>query len=128
MDVTHVGAITPTRGKVTKPPLTTLRFVYDLELDESLQVVGGEWYSNAHPDFLWTFEPGAQATTAADSTIGQDPWRPDLGAVPAHWATAARRASTNGAPLSTFVRWLAAAEGAGGEEPPVDPDEDGVSR
>ena len=26
---------------------------YDLELDKDYKIIGGEWYSNTHPDFLW---------------------------------------------------------------------------
>jgi hypothetical protein len=32
----------------------TAYYEYDLELDENYNIIGGEWYSNKHPDFLWT--------------------------------------------------------------------------
>ena len=40
--------------------MTTVQYYYDLELDEAGEIVGGEWYNNRHPDFLWTPTPEAQ--------------------------------------------------------------------
>lgn len=31
----------------------TVNYTYDLELDSTLNIIGGEWYSENHPDFLW---------------------------------------------------------------------------
>ena len=31
-----------------------VHYSYDLELDKNGKIIGGEWYSNKHPDFLWT--------------------------------------------------------------------------
>jgi hypothetical protein len=33
--------------------LRSVSYQYDLELDENMQIIGGEWYVNKHPDFLW---------------------------------------------------------------------------
>jgi hypothetical protein len=46
----------PQRDRVTKA-----RYLYDLELDFSGKIIGGEWYQNAHPDFLWTPAKGVSA-------------------------------------------------------------------
>lgn len=44
-------------------------YFYDLELGESGRIVGGEWYTNSHPDFLWTFSaPGAKTEEASQMT------------------------------------------------------------
>lgn len=43
--------------------VTTATYRYDLELDDAGVIVGGEWYSNAHPDFLWTPVKNARALT-----------------------------------------------------------------
>lgn len=115
MDATHVIEINPTRGK-TQDPLRTVRFIYDLELDANFNVIGGEWYSNAHPDFIWTFDKGAQAMTIADSSLVNDTW--DVSApVPAAWADFARRASNRGAPLYSFISRLIS--GAPASEEPM---------
>lgn len=39
------------------PKYDAIRWVeyrYDLELNSQGQVIGGEWYSQIHPDFIWT--------------------------------------------------------------------------
>ncbi|MGX9727158.1 MAG: hypothetical protein ACTFAK_07520 [Candidatus Electronema sp. VV] len=38
-----------------------VRYLYDLELDISGRIIGGEWRCKAHPDFLWTPPKGSQA-------------------------------------------------------------------
>lgn len=30
------------------------KYHYDLELDDTGRIIGGEWYQNKHPDFIWT--------------------------------------------------------------------------
>ena len=106
MDVSHVNAINPTRGTVTTPPLKTLRFIYDLELDEAYNIIGGEWYSNVHPDFMWTFAKDSKAMSIGDTSILNEAWMTSS-PVPSHWAEHARRASGRGEPLYSFVRRLA---------------------
>lgn len=34
--------------------VTRVDYYYDIELDEDFNIVGGEWYQNLHPDFLWS--------------------------------------------------------------------------
>ncbi len=42
---------------------------YDLELDESGKIIGGEWYTNKHPDFLWTPYDGSHARSILDQYL-----------------------------------------------------------
>jgi hypothetical protein len=44
---------------------------YDLELNSQGKVTGGEWYTNKHPDFLWTPVPGAKLLNAADISLSE---------------------------------------------------------
>jgi hypothetical protein len=30
---------------------------FDLELDPTGKIIGGEWYNNNHPDFVWVISP-----------------------------------------------------------------------
>lgn len=85
--------------------LKTVRYAYDLELDENGQILGGEWYNNAHPDFLWTPAPGAlaQATTDYAATGDFSGW-----VVPESWRRAAIAAARNGQPLGKLVSALIA--------------------
>ena len=62
----------PHRDRVTK-----VRYLYDLELDFSGKIIGGEWYQNAHPDFLWTPAKGARALPPweARNTVRPEDWQ-----------------------------------------------------
>ena len=44
-------------------------YVYDLELDQYGRIIGGEWYSNKHPDFLWTPYEGTSAESILDQYL-----------------------------------------------------------
>ncbi len=120
MDVSYVNAIVPTRGVVRDSHLKTVRFIYDLELDADRNVIGGEWYSNAHPDFLWTFPREAQARANGEERL--EPWAATQ-AVPSSWQALAARASLRGLPLRSFIAGLTQklAPPSEPEEPPVEP-------
>lgn len=103
MDLTYVVEVEPSRQNVSKNPTKTIRLIYDLELDKEYNVIGGEWYSNAHPDFLWTHDANAQATTREDSQLSAETWSNDS-PVPTGWTMHASKASARGQPLFTFVK------------------------
>ena len=57
MDLTYVSETAPSAGATDRPAndaLVTIHYLYDLELDSAHNIIGGEWYSNAHPGFLWS--------------------------------------------------------------------------
>jgi hypothetical protein len=67
MEVSYVVETSPSHHSPDSPQrdkITRVRYVYDLELDFSEKIIGGEWYQNAHPDFLWTPGPGVRALPA----------------------------------------------------------------
>jgi len=93
--------------------VTGVTYRYDLELDGRGTIIGGEWYSNKHPDFLWTPPKNTRALTDLDkqiiSAIGNG--RRDLewgenDDLPAIWATNAPKASKEGEPLGLIVEGL----------------------
>ena len=49
--------------------VTTVKYRYDLELNKNGKILGGEWYSKAHPDFLWTPAKNAKAGTSVDEYV-----------------------------------------------------------
>lgn len=107
MDVTYVVETQPTQLETDSPArdaLRSVRYVYDLELDAMGQIVGGEWYNNTHPDFVWTPAPGARAESAADR-LASGNWN-GQGPMPATWSNAAKRASQYGEPLAKIVETL----------------------
>jgi len=54
MEVVYVAENSPNPGKPSDDVLVDVVYAYDLELDANYNIVGGEWYTNQHPDFLWT--------------------------------------------------------------------------
>ncbi len=57
MDVDYMVETEPTQQKTDSPEedaANSVTYRYDLELSATGEILGGEWYSNAHPDFLWT--------------------------------------------------------------------------
>lgn len=54
--VTYVDDVEPTDVIYDEPAqdlLTDSSYLYDLELDEDHNIIGGEWSSDYHPDFMW---------------------------------------------------------------------------
>lgn len=69
MDVTHTNVTQPSSRVIDPQKFHTIRYIYDLELDEKGEIVGGEWYSNFHPDFLWNPPPGSRALSVAEKKV-----------------------------------------------------------
>lgn len=114
MDVSYPAPMNPRMGSHSSTPkLKVIRYVYDLELDANRNVIGGEWYSNAHPDFIWTFEKGSWARSSGDALIGDvEEWSGSM--IPERWAEVARVNSKNGRVLEKIVRKLLIESGSEG--------------
>lgn len=122
MDVFHPALIEPNTGSSRTPVIQFKNFVYDLELDEGMNVVGGEWYSKETPDFLWTFPAGVDALTSEDIALGGAAWDP-AAPLPAAIATQATVATQKGLVLATIVKALHARSVEA--TPPENPDHGG---
>lgn len=102
----------PTQAAEDNPSLdahANQNYVYDLELDANDEIVGGEWYSTAHPDFLWVPAKGSKASSAGDAMLDQrgdhSSW--NLGApLPKSWKAAGRYSAENEQPLARIVEQL----------------------
>lgn len=109
MRTRYVVEVSPTQAATGSPAddaTTLVDYYYDLELDGSGRIIGGEWYLNRHPDFLWTPAPGKRAWTPADD-FATGAWD-GKSALPASWQKAAVRASADGMPLAKVVEALIA--------------------
>jgi len=109
MRARYVVEVAPTHAATNAPEsdaTTLVDYYYDLELDGAGRVLGGEWYLNRHPDFLWTPAPDKRAWTPADD-FAQGAWD-GKAAVPVSWRSAAARASADGMPLAKVVEALIA--------------------
>ncbi|HND10552.1 MAG TPA: hypothetical protein PLY80_08945 [Pseudomonadota bacterium] len=83
----------------------TVVYKYDLELDASGRIIGGEWYTGkCHPDFLWTPPGTARAIGPAEqfATGGWTPGQP----LPESWRKAAVRSAESGIPLAKIIESL----------------------
>ena len=94
MTVDYVGENMPTTEKTDSAEFdnhTVVNYSYDLELDRDNEIVGGEWYSSIHPDFLWVPAPGAKAVSVGDAELNRAGDRAEWKtgeALPASWREA----------------------------------------
>jgi hypothetical protein len=109
MSVTYTVETDPkpvTRDSSRNDAFNTASYQYDLEIDAKGNIIGGEWYTNLHPDFLWTPTADAKAYTPGDVMLvqGRAPAKWDgMGAMPVEWQKVAPANSQGGAPLATVV-------------------------
>jgi hypothetical protein len=105
MQVTYVSETRPTHDEIDSPEkdlTTTVSYMYDLELDAAMKIIGGEWYQNAHPDFLWTPAANSHASSYGDAKLTDK-----LNVKSADQPTAALGGWTPGEPLPAFWREIA---------------------
>lgn len=46
-----------------------VHYLYELELDKDGMIIGGEWYHNHHPDFMWTPAPVVKPVSIGDAYL-----------------------------------------------------------
>ena len=92
--------------------LVAVKYIYDLELDSDHRIIGGEWYTNKHPDFLWTPPVDTSPTSEGDKLLNQRTpqtqarWNPKTEPVPSSWGEAAKVSSRYRQPLARIVESL----------------------
>ncbi len=84
--------------------INSVHYVYDLEIDSGGHIIGGEWYQNAHPDFLWTMSPDTEVVSSGDG-IAKSPWD-GVTAPPADWRDAVAESALSSHLLPKAVRKL----------------------
>ncbi len=114
MQFVYIAETPPTTRSPDSPKYdrkVAVNYLYDLELDEQGHIIGGEWYHQQHPDFLWVPSPDGKALSVGDEYLDQ----PNMsklkdwdgsGPIPSHWAKAAKKASKRSQPLSRIVDLL----------------------
>lgn len=86
-----------------KDALRTVTYAYTLELDEDMNVIGGEWESNKHPDFLWT--PDRPQALVHEDKFATGSWKTSE-VVPSKWRELAKSAAARGSVLGKVVETL----------------------
>ena len=108
MTVSYMVETTPLQRDTDAANMDAIQQVvyeYDLELDTSDVIIGGEWYRNRHPDFLWTPVKNVKAQTRFENNASGT-WNTRQ-ALPQAWRTAALQAANQQrAPLSKIVEQL----------------------
>lgn len=109
MDLTYAIPTKPSATPVKTSAFHTVRYVYDLELDAEGRIIGGEWYSNFHPDFIWNPLPGSRPLSKGELQLGPlAPTWDGHSAIPAELLRAAPVSSSKGQPLAAIVEALVA--------------------
>lgn len=84
----------------------TVSYLYDLELDSAGNVIGGEWYQNAHPDFLWTVNPGFVPSSKGDIFLSSEGLWNGRSPLNGNWRSGAEKAGNSSQPLTKMVKSL----------------------
>jgi hypothetical protein len=100
MTLKYVMETVPNTNENQENLLQTVKYEYDLELDEKTNIIGGEWYSKAHPDFLWT--PELNAKTSGDELVPAIL----LNNLPGIIRPLIEKNSLSGVPFAPFVKQL----------------------
>lgn len=104
--VSYLVEVEPKVGAANENAVERVTYTYDLELHQegdTYVALGGEWHTNAHPDFLWVPAKDEVATTNYDSVEvsynGKSPTE-------ALTATAAEASQSGGYPLCRVLKYL----------------------
>lgn len=106
MDVNYSIPTQPSMKPIPVPLFHSVKYVYDLEIDEAGTILGGEWYSNFHPDFLWNPVPDSRPISDGEGAMPAPvTWSGD-GVVPDQLRVAAKTSSRRGQPVTAVVEGL----------------------
>jgi hypothetical protein len=106
MDVQYAVPTAPSAKPVFNSLFHTVKYVYDLEIDQNGNVVGGEWYSNFHPDFIWNVPVGSKALSGVERQMTNEMHWDGWGLLPQEIRDAAAKASLKQQPLHLIVETL----------------------
>jgi hypothetical protein len=81
-------------------------YLYDLELNSEGEIVGGEWFQNAHPDFLWNPAAGARALSIGDYYLLSDPNWDGKASLGENWKYMGNASAQRAQPLAKVIESL----------------------
>lgn len=107
MKVAYVIENTATSDPMDSPEADSIRWVeyrYDLELNSYGEAIGGEWYLESHPDFIWVPKNGVRPRAPLEEGLYNIEW---IGpTIPDTWAEAAQRSAPTGKILNSITEGL----------------------
>lgn len=77
LNLNYIVETSPSAARTNDPSrdaVKSVTYYYDLELASDGKIIGGEWYQNAHPDFLWTPESKSEIDLNAVPYYSNQPW------------------------------------------------------
>jgi hypothetical protein len=104
MKVGYVVETTANADEVDSSDRDSIRWVeyrYDLELNAKGEAIGGEWYLESHPDFIWVPKKGSRPASAQDLVLKSQDWGGSV--LPDDWMVAAQKSSPRGTILHTIT-------------------------
>jgi hypothetical protein len=108
MDIVYARGILPDH-RLADSRLSDKRkkvtYLYDLELDDKAQIIGGEWYQLRHPDFIWTTDKNAVAESEAEKAVSDnwETWGSVQKPLPESWRSVAASSAEKGSPLRHVI-------------------------
>jgi hypothetical protein len=109
MEVEYLAETRPTHQEKDSKEFDLTRRVtyrYDLEIDANGEIIGGEWVTRAHPDFLWTPPEGTRAYSIGDYYLmGEELWD-GKNSLADNWVRSAELSASTGLPLARIVESL----------------------
>jgi hypothetical protein len=102
MTVEYVREAIPNKLENQPSLFSSVTYDYDLELDAEKRIIGGEWYSRQHPDFLWVADAEAFPKTAGDQLAS----KLNLNKIVQEIKEAAAVNAKRGIPYGPFVKEL----------------------
>jgi hypothetical protein len=89
----------------TASSIISVLYRYDLEIDGKGKIIGGEWYSNRNPDFLWFPEESSDPKASFDFLIST-PWDPAKDPLPEDWIESLNSSAEKGQVSSLVIKAL----------------------
>ena len=110
MIVTYVKEVTPDHSETDSPArdrVVNAKYLYDVELDKNEEIIGGEWYQDQHPDFIWLPAANARALSLGDPYLpNTGRWNPST-KLPDFWRQIAIASALRfGQPLASILEPL----------------------
>lgn len=106
MEISYSIETAPSTRPYQIPKLETRKFMYDLEVDGAGRIIGGEWYSNFHPDFIWHFDKDAKPLSDVELAMPAPPSWDGVSPFPQELRQSAISASGKLQPLNAVVEAL----------------------
>ena len=84
--------------------MQSVHYIYDLELDGDGNIVGGEWYNNIHPDFVWAPTQDTVPLANDDGPLVGAPLWNGRQPLDENWKQLAKQSAQKGQVLNAIVK------------------------